>query len=316
MHRLAYLAVSVLLGTILTLNSGCSGAAKSPLRPEVISTRAKGQADSTDYIAQGIACCRTQDWKGAISNLSLAIRFAANNASAFEWRGAAFMAEGDAPNAISDFSRAIALDPANPRLFLNRGNAYRASDELRKALQDLHECLRMDSTNVMAYKACASIHRALGEYGNVIGDCTRALEIQPRDPTLLTMRGYSYRMRGAPDKALQDYLKAIELDSAHVEALNELAWLRASSVTASLRDGGEAISAATKACELSHWNAWQYVDSLAAAYAEAGDFTRAIEHQRRALTMQGASQKEQEEMQRRMSLYERGQAYREMPKPQ
>lgn len=53
---------------------------------------------------------------------------------------------------------------------------------------------------------------------------------------------------------------------------NNLAWLRATCPDQSLRESGEALSLARRACELSDWGEANKIDTLAAAYAETGDF--------------------------------------------
>jgi serine/threonine protein kinase/tetratricopeptide (TPR) repeat protein len=67
---------------------------------------------------------------------------------------------------------------------------------------------------------------------------------------------------------------------ASIHAL--LAWRQATYPSAAIRDGAKAIENATKACELTDWNDGAYLDVLAAAYAEAGDFDNAVKHVRQA----------------------------------
>ena len=58
--------------------------------------------------------------------------------------------------------------------------------------------------------------------------------------------------------------------------MNDLSWLLATTADAGLRDGAEAVRLASRACELTRYQQTLYIGTLAAAYAEAGDFKRAI----------------------------------------
>lgn len=64
-----------------------------------------------------------------------------------------------------------------------------------------------------------------------------------------------------------------------------MAWIRATCPGAQYRNGREATSAATRACELSHWKRRDYLQTLAAAYAESGSFQLAVHWQEKAISL-------------------------------
>jgi hypothetical protein len=80
---------------------------------------------------------------------------------------------------------------------------------------------------------------------------------------------------------------------------------------AKLRNGNKALDAATRACEVTGWKVGIYLDTLAAAYAEAGNFDAAVKWQTKACELI-AGQKA--EFVARIELYEARQPYREEPK--
>jgi tetratricopeptide (TPR) repeat protein len=94
-------------------------------------------------------------------------------------------------------------------------------------------------------------------------------------------------------------------------AYQNKAWLLATCPEEKIRDGKTAIAAAQKAGELREWKAITDIKSLAAAYAETGDFEKAIEWQKKAIEMaQGESKSGEEEM---LKLYEAKSPFRFAP---
>ncbi len=66
---------------------------------------------------------------------------------------------------------------------------------------------------------------------------------------------------------------------------------------------------ATRACELSEWKNAAYIDTLAAAHAEAGAFDQAVKFQRQVIQM--AEGPNRQGMQERLKLYQQHKPYRE-----
>ena len=75
-----------------------------------------------------------------------------------------------------------------------------------------------------------------------------------------------------------------------------------------VRNGKRAVEHATRACELTSWKVPQIIAVLASAYAAAGEFDRAVEYHKQALSFAGF-EKRYPEMRERLELYGRKQPY-------
>jgi tetratricopeptide (TPR) repeat protein len=114
-------------------------------------------------------------------------------------------------------------------------------------------------------------------------------------------------------EAIVQYQKALTLKPGDLESLNNLAWLLATCPQEGLRNGIKAIELARTADGLSTGKNPSCLDTLAAAYAEGGQFSEAVKTARRALDL-AAAQKEDslvQEIRARLELYRKGLPYRE-----
>lgn len=225
--------------------------------------------------------------------------------------GALHFSDGDFDEAIASFSTVIQLDPTNANAIFDRASVYRAKGEFEKSIADYDKYILLNPTNELAFKSRASDYAGLGQIDKAISDWNDGLRLNPNDATALAMRGFCYDKIGQFNGAEKDYYQAIRIDSTNASAWNNLGWLRATCPIASMRNGKEAVEAATKACDFSNWKNWTRIDTLAAAFAEAGDFKQAIKFQEQALGLNGANKMERKEMENRLALYQEQKPFHE-----
>lgn len=111
--------------------------------------------------------------------------------------------------------------------------------------------------------------------------------------------------------ALVECQKAIDLEPVRFQAYNLRAWILATSPDQRIRDGIEAVASATRACELTSWKNSSVLDTLAAAYAEKGNFDEAIKFLDKALAMVHANDPNRKGMVERSELYRDSKPYRD-----
>lgn len=140
-------------------------------------------------------------------------------------------------------------------------------------------------------------------------DCEQALKLDPKLSMAYEWRGHILSNEGNYTAAKADLEHALRLDPRNASAQNTLAWLLATCPDDSFRDGKTAVELATKACERIGFDQDGYLDTLAAAYAEIGDFAEAITLQEDVIVR--CREAWAEEAQQRLELYRNQQPYRE-----
>ncbi len=93
-------------------------------------------------------------------------------------------------------------------------------------------------------------------------------------------------------------------------AYNGSAWIRATCAESRFRSGAQAVELATKACTLTNWtNPERPPDTLAAAYAESGDFDSAMDYETKAIEANLSDSAALKSAKERLALYERGKRF-------
>jgi len=176
-----------------------------------------------------------------------------------------------------------------------------------------------DLKDADAYAARAYDWLCERKYDRALKDYDRAIELNPSRAAFWNARGFTWHMKGiedtdrpmCEDRALSDYAEAIRLEPNYASAINNRAWLRATSKIDRFRDGKQAVVEAKRACELTGWKNADYLDTLSVAYAEVGDFELAIQWQRKALENPSYKQEEGSNASKKLALYDKQQPFRE-----
>jgi tetratricopeptide (TPR) repeat protein len=253
----------------------------------------------------------------AIAYWTGVVRSTPQDAWAYMARGDAYLELEKVDKAIADYGVAISVDRKYASAYHRRGNAWQRKGEYYTAIADYDEAIRLYAGSSGARdRATAYPDRGLvwsfkREYDKAIADFTEAIRLDPNDTMFYLHRANAWAEKGEYGKTIADYTQAIRVDSKDARFYSGRAWIWATCPDHRIRDGKKAVESATKACELSDWKEWSYIDTLAAAYAEAGDLRSAIKWQTKALEM--APDELKPPVRSALELYRSGKPFRTEP---
>jgi Flp pilus assembly protein TadD len=102
------------------------------------------------------------------------------------------------------------------------------------------------------------------------------LQLKPGDAPTHYNLGTALIQKGDVAAAMDHFQMALQIKPNYPEALNDLAWELATSAQPSARNGNQSVALAQRANQLTGGTDLDIVGTLAAAYAEAGQFDEAI----------------------------------------
>jgi tetratricopeptide (TPR) repeat protein len=194
------------------------------------------------------------------------------------------------------YDAAIAHEPTAWGPYVNRALVFIRQRKWDLALQDLNALIRLKPGHLIAALMRGGINEHLGNYSRAIDDYDRVASIT-----------------------------ASQLSLTCAWALNARAWLRATCPNGSFRNGKQPVADAKRACTSTACGSG-CIDTLAAAYAETGDFDSAIRFEQQAISRvdqdelirlikdpdrrRGATQNVLASYQHHLAAYERRQPWR------
>jgi Tfp pilus assembly protein PilF len=245
---------------------------------------------------------------------------------------------------LDDLNEAGQLDPANLAVLLLRATVYEEMNEREKALADVDRALKLAPGLTEAMRLRAVILAGSGKFAEAATELERLHREAPADEDLALQLALFYNAAKRPHKAVQmfdkmlaekpgnvnalrgradallsmgkqaeaiaDYEKVLALDPKDAEVLNNFAWVLATSPEEKLRNGKRALDLATRSAELTSYKQAHILSTLAAAYAELGDFDSARKWSQKSVEVGKESLKE--ELQKELKSYQADKPWREL----
>lgn len=249
-----------------------------------------------------------EEYAACVADCDAALRLAPEQPNALRVRGLARRELGDFDAAEADLTESLRFDPESALTFLARATVRLDRKQYTQALADCDGVIHLAPTNARAHSLRGLCRQGLDDLAGAAADFTEAIRLAPTTPLFYNLRaGVLYR-EGQYARAVQDHLEALKRDPRSASTFNQMAWIRATAPDPDVRNGRQAKECATRACELSEWQEPGFLDTLAAACAECGEFDDAVRWQEKAIGLAGESAVD--EFGARAELYRRGRPYR------
>ncbi|MGA2061391.1 MAG: family 16 glycoside hydrolase [Thermoguttaceae bacterium] len=266
--------------------------------------------NAATYELKSLVLTQMKKYDEALAALDQAQKLAPNSSEPWLQKRQIHLLQKKLDDAIYDLNKAIALDPSNVNLLLLRSSLYMDKGDKEKALTDAKEAVQLLPKNVTAIRTYALILADMGKFDEALAQLEKARKLEPNNPlptmqigmifvqqkqsgkaidaydeflkdhpnesNLLYARGNAYLNLGLQAEAEADYEKAYKDLSKDSGLLNNFAWVLATSPDEKLRDGQRAVKMATEACKLTEYKQGHILSTLAAAYAETGDYDTAV----------------------------------------
>jgi tetratricopeptide (TPR) repeat protein len=237
----------------------------------------------------------------------------------YQHRGELYRQKGDLQKALEQLTKALELQPGSAITLMVRAGVYYELKETDKALEDVEQAIKLEPTRAQPHLMKAEILAATNHIDQAIASLEKLLQVAPNNEQILNRLGTFYLianrprksieaasqiLKGDPDnygalrfradaylnmgkhaEAISDFDKAYTLKEDDESLNNNFAWVLATSPDDKLRDGARALKLATKAAESSGYETPHILSTLAAAYAETGDFENAAKWSQKAVEL-------------------------------
>jgi Flp pilus assembly protein TadD len=211
------------------------------------------------------------------------------------------------------WNRALSCTTGNACAHYNLGVTLMERGQKEEAIAHFQEAVTIQPHSSDALNNIGIVLAERGRLDEAIANFRRALRYRPDDVDAHNNLATALKLQGKSAEAVDHWREVARLQPNNPEAVNRLAWASATAPNASVRNGTEAVELARWAVMLSHGREAKILCTLAAAYAENGQFPQAVQTAHQALTL-ATRQKQQPlaaSLKAQLSCYERGKPFRE-----
>ncbi|MDR1232043.1 MAG: tetratricopeptide repeat protein [Spirochaetaceae bacterium] len=172
---------------------------------------------------RGCVYLRMGEYGKAIEDYTRCIALDSDISGVWRNRGYAYLYSNERGKALADFDKYLALSPSDAEVCFSRGQLLSKMGEHDKAIADFTLCLALEPekrTKYMRYRSYARFEK--GDLEGALEDADKSIACckDPKDfACAYITRGFSWRNLGKLDKALKDFMLAMEYDPQNYDAL-------------------------------------------------------------------------------------------------
>jgi Tfp pilus assembly protein PilF len=250
----------------------------------------------------------------ALNSLDKAIELDKNDVLSLLMRAEIYLRSEQVEKSKSDVDRLLVIAPGLTRAIFLRSLIASSEGNFAAAAKDLELLAKADPDNEGYRLQLANMYSADNQHKKAIKLFSQILDEDGEN--LFALRGLAdaYLGMGDHQSALKYFNEALARDDEDDHVLNNLAWLLATSPDDKIRDGKRSVELGLKACELTEYKQAHILSTLAAGYAETGDFENARKWSAKSVEI--ADKDNLEDLKKELESYKENKPWRERQESQ
>jgi protein O-mannosyl-transferase len=265
----------------------------------------------------GVALARQGRLQEAMAQFQQVVQANTNHAGAHNNFAKALAAQHQFPEAIEQYREVLRLRPNDTQARHDLARTLLDARQLDRAIEHYGQLLQQTNSAELHYE----LGRALSgkqQWTEAEHEFGQTLKLDPNAAEAHNQLGKLAQLQSHTAEALEHWRQAARLAPDWPAPLNNLAWVLATDPHPERRNGPEALRLAERAVALAGTNDVSLLDTLAAAYAEAGRFPEAVSTALKAEALLPAPSPPHLKalLESRLALYRSHQPFREAPAAQ
>ncbi len=183
------------------------------------------------------------------------------------------------------WTHALAVTSRNDIAHHELGVALSQRGQLQEAIGNFRDAIEIRPNNAKAHASLATALMKEGNADEAFSHWQESLRLEPGNVNARDNLGVALALQGRTREAVAQWEQSLKYDSDDGSAQNKLAWVLATAPDPALRDGERAVRLAERVLQISGQRKAVVFQTLAAAYAETGRFSAAIDTAKRGLQL-------------------------------